>query len=87
MVATPRSSASRGERSATCSPSSSSRPASGASTPATIRPSVDLPAPFSPTSAWIDPRATLSDTPSSARTAAEVLGDVRELDMGSWLVA
>ena len=73
MVATPRSSASRGERSVTSSPSSSSRPASGASTPATIRPSVDLPAPFSPTSAWIDPRATLSDTASSARTAPKCL--------------
>ena len=73
MAATPRSSASRGERSATSSPSSSSRPSSGASTPATIRPSVDLPAPFSPTSAWIDPRAMLSDTPSSARTAPKCL--------------
>ena len=69
MAATPRSSASRGERSATVSPSSSSRPSSGAKAPATILPSVDLPAPFSPTSAWIVPRATLSDTASSARTA------------------
>ena len=32
----------------------------GASAPATIRPSVDLPAPFSPTSAWTEPRATES---------------------------
>ena len=87
MAATPRTSASRGERSATSSPSSSSRPSSGASTPATIRPSVDLPAPFSPTSAWIDPRAMLSDTRVERADGSEVLGDVRELDMGSWLVA
>ena len=39
---------------------------SGATTPARILISVDLPAPFSPISAWISPAAMVSDTPRSA---------------------
>src|SRR5690625_6378176 len=34
---------------------------------------VDLPAPFSPTSAWIEPGATLKDTSVSAFTPAKCL--------------
>ena len=48
MVVMPCSSASRGERNATARPSTRSSPASGETTPATILPRVDLPAPFSP---------------------------------------
>ena len=41
-------------------------PACGLSSPASTRSSVDLPAPFGPTSATNSPGATLSDTPSSS---------------------
>ena len=51
IAATLCSSASRGERNETASPPSSTRPESGDSAPATMRPSVDFPAPFSPTRA------------------------------------
>src|SRR5580693_10312491 len=37
-------------------------------TPARILPSVDFPAPFSPTSAWIDPFSIVRLIPSRART-------------------
>ena len=82
IAATPCSSASRGERNETSSPSSSIRPPSGASAPATIRPSVDLPAPFSPTSACTEPAATASVDARERLDAAEVLGDVQELEVG-----
>ena len=49
--AMPRSRASRGDRKLTGSPFRMSSPSSGGNTPATILPSVDLPAPFSPTKA------------------------------------
>ena len=58
-------------------------------TPETIFPSVDLPAPFSPTSAWIDPRAICRLTASRARDAAEGLADVPQLDvraLAAWMV-
>ncbi len=42
--------------------------------------SVDLPAPFLPTRAWISPRRTSKETPSSARTPGNVLTDVGHLD-------
>ena len=64
----PRVIASRGEWNVTGSPSISSCPRSGAMTPARILPSVDFPAPFSPTSAWIDPLATVRLISSRART-------------------
>ena len=41
-------------------------PACGFSSPASTRSSVDLPAPFGPTSATTSPGATASDTPSSS---------------------
>ncbi len=50
-------------------------------------PSVDLPAPFSPTSAWTEPRATPSETRVERLDASEVLGDVQELEVGSFRLA
>ena len=49
-------------------PSSRNSPASGGTTPAMILIKVDLPAPFSPRTAWILPRPQLKSTLSSART-------------------
>ena len=44
-------------------------PSSGRATPPRMRTSVDFPAPFSPTSAWISPARTSKLTPSSAVVA------------------
>src|SRR5271169_2954903 len=60
--------ASRGVPKSTRRPSTSTAPESGRKRPVTILISVDLPAPFSPTSAWTSPPLRSSDTPSSART-------------------
>ncbi len=49
-------------------PSIASVPLSGCTTPAMILISVLLPAPFSPSTAWIDPARVARSTPSSART-------------------
>jgi hypothetical protein len=57
-----------GDRMATSTPSREIVPLSGRSAPVSTRTSVDLPAPFSPTSAWISPRARLKLTLSSACT-------------------
>ncbi len=43
-------------------------PESGCTTPETILISVDLPAPFSPRMAWIEPWRQAKSTPSRART-------------------
>src|SRR5262245_133669 len=51
------------------SPSRRTTPRSGRWTPPRMRISVDLPAPFSPTTAWISPNATSKSTPSSATVA------------------
>src|SRR5580765_4001824 len=48
-------------------PSNSTVPPSGSSAPVRMRTSVDLPAPFSPTSAWISPARTSSEASTSAR--------------------
>ncbi len=50
--------------------------------PARIFSSVDLPAPFSPTSACASPSATVKLTPRSAWTAPNDLRDVAELETG-----
>ena len=42
---------------------------SGRCTPASILTMVDLPAPFSPTSAWIEPDSTRSEPDAHGRTA------------------
>src|SRR5262245_19016308 len=48
-------------------------PRSGRCTPPRMRISVDLPAPFSPTMAWISPKATSKSTPASASVAPNSL--------------
>src|SRR5215218_1622028 len=45
--------------------------------------SVDLPAPFSPTSAWTSPRATANDTSSSATTPGQRLLTERASSTGA----
>ena len=57
----------------TSSPSISTRPLSGRCTPARILTSVDLPAPFSPTSAWASPRRSSIQPSASACTAPKLL--------------
>ena len=58
-----------------------------ATTPAMILISVDLPAPFSPSTAWIEPRRQAKSTPSSARTPAIALGDAGQLRANGGIVA
>ena len=57
----------------TSSPSISTRPLSGRCTPARILTSVDLPAPFSPTSACASPRRSSIQPSTSACTAPKLL--------------
>src|SRR5579884_252478 len=64
----PSRSAVRGPSIATGAPSTSIVPPSAGCAPARIFISVDLPAPFSPTSACTSPASTSNVTPSSART-------------------
>src|SRR5262249_31270552 len=52
-----------------CWASRRTTPGWGRWTPPRMRISVDLPAPFSPTTAWISPNATSKSTPSSATVA------------------
>src|SRR5712692_7573423 len=52
-------------------------PRSGRWTPPRMRISVDLPAPFSPTTAWISPNATSKSTPS-ALMAGRVIASTRK---------
>ena len=54
-------------------PFTSTVPASGAYIPARMRISVDFPAPFSPTSAWISPAPTSSEASRLARTGPNAL--------------
>ena len=58
MQTMPAALAAAGDANATSRPSSIMRPSSGATTPAMILISVDLPAPFSPRMAWMLPAAT-----------------------------
>src|SRR4029077_5171251 len=65
-AAIPRACASRALPMRTTRPSTRISPASGCSTPVMILMSVVFPAPFSPSSAWISPASSLSETSSSA---------------------
>src|SRR4051794_27598199 len=69
MIAMPASLAAAGPCNTTSRPSILSDPLSGRWTPPRIFTSVDLPAPFSPTSACTSPACRSSDTSSSARIA------------------
>src|ERR1035438_3885233 len=64
----PCASASRGDLKLRCSPPSVIVPSSGAMTPEMILPSVDFPAPFSPTSACTVPGVMVSETSLRAGT-------------------
>src|SRR5690348_7538565 len=61
-----------GDAPVTGSPRSSTRPSSGASEPAAIAISVDLPAPFSPSRAWISPARASNVTPLRASTPSKL---------------
>ena len=69
-MAMPRWRASSGVRGVASTPSTSILPEVSATTPAITFVSVDLPAPFSPTSAWISPRRSSKSTFSMAGTPA-----------------
>ena len=69
--------ASRGERNETVCPRRTRSPWSCGKTPAMILPSVDLPAPFSPTNAWTVPARTATETSSRARVAPKDLPSPR----------
>src|ERR1700738_943604 len=62
-------------------------PESAGCAPARIFISVDLPAPFSPTSAWTSPARTSNVTPSSARTPGHVLTMSRRVSTGAGCAA
>ena len=68
MIATPAACAWTGCENETCSPSSSIVPPSGEYTPARTFIKVDLPAPFSPMTAWISPASHSRPTPWSTST-------------------
>ena len=61
-----------GDAPLTGSPLSSMVPRSGSSEPAAIAISVDLPAPFSPSRAWISPARASNVTPLSASTPSKL---------------
>src|SRR5918997_2513254 len=69
MTAMPAARAAAGLSRCTCCPSRSTRPVSGVCTPARTFTSVDLPAPFSPTSAWASPERSSRCAPRRAATA------------------
>ena len=78
----PRRSASRGALTWTGSPSTAIVPASARYRPLRMFISVVLPAPFSPSSAWISPRCSARSTPSRATTSPKRLTMPRMPTMG-----
>jgi hypothetical protein len=68
MQAMPLAWAAAGDANDTGLPSSSMLPSSGVTTPAMILINVDLPAPFSPSTAWMRPASITSSASCSART-------------------
>src|SRR5437870_3562103 len=78
----PRRNASRGEAKVTGAPSQRISPASGRSAPAMSLRRVDLPAPFSPTTACTSPAATARSTASRAVTPGYRF-DAKDLLLGA----
>ena len=72
-IVMPQPRAARGDLKETSIPRTASRPASGVRTPAMIFPTVDLPAPFSPTMAWTAPARIAMSTPASATVPPNLL--------------
>ncbi len=68
MQTMPAALAAAGDANETGRPSSSIRPSSGATTPAMILIRVDLPAPFSPSTAWMRPASITRPASCNART-------------------
>src|SRR4029450_3558260 len=77
MAAIPSERAMRGELWGIARPRRRSSPASGCTAPVTTLTSVDLPAPFSPTSAWISPLLSSKEAERSAWTPAYALATPR----------
>src|SRR3954471_12614159 len=73
MAAMPKARAAAGSSRATAVPATTIVPPSGVSAPVMMRINVDLPAPFSPTSACTSPGCRSKDTPRSAWTPAKAL--------------
>src|SRR5262245_1022649 len=86
MVTIPAAIASRGLAKWRSSPLTRMTPRSGRCTPPRMRISVDLPAPFSPTTAWISPNATAKSTLWSASVAPNCLLTPSALAAG-WVIA
>src|SRR5262245_18624339 len=86
MVTMPAAMASRGLVKCRSCPSTRMTPLSGQCTPPRMRISVDLPAPFSPTMAWISPKPTTNETPSSASVAPNCLL-TRSAPAAGWVIA
>ncbi len=72
-IARPRRIASRAVAGASGPPSTDTTPRSGSRSPAAMRSSVDLPAPFSPTMAWTRPGSRCSEAPSRATASPNLL--------------
>src|SRR5215472_4183565 len=87
MVTMPAAIASRGLAKWHSSPSRRTTPRSGRCTPPRMRINVDLPAPFSPTTAWISPNATSKSTRSSATVAPNRLPMPSALTAGRVIVS
>src|ERR1017187_7183153 len=85
MIETPAAREAAGPLKVTASPSSSNRPLSAACTPARIFTSVDLPAPFSPSSACASPGYRVIDPSSRARTAPNLLAACSSTSTGDGL--
>src|SRR3954447_22171564 len=79
----PASCAARGLENDTASPSKRTSPSSGRRTPVSTLISVDLPAPFSPTSACTSPGSSANETSSSATTPEKRLVTSRTSRIGS----
>src|SRR5215471_17921965 len=83
MTAMPESRAAAGLCRTTGRPSMSSSPSSGWYTPASIFTTVDLPAPFSPSSACASPAYSSADPSTTARTAPNDLAACRSDSTGA----